>query len=212
MSNDRVAVAFFDFDGTLTTGDTLMPFLKFVVGKPRYYWNLLLVSPVLIAYLLNMVRNDVAKESVLKRYLAGYKIDELFSLGERFGKEVIPHMLRAEGMERLRWHQRQGHECVLVSASLDIWLRSWAAQQGFTASLTTQLSVINGRVSGDIKGSNCYGDEKVKKIMTYTPDIHERESYAYGDTDTDVPMLKAVKNGCRWNKNKRNFTCLERQQ
>ncbi len=196
-------VAFFDFDGTLTTGDTLMPFLKFVVGKPKYYWNLLLVMPVLVCYLFKLIRNDVAKEVVLKRYLAGYHIDELFALGELFSKEIIPTMLRPEGMERLRWHQEQGHECVLVSASLDIWLNSWGSMNGFNSVITTKLEVDKNEVTGRISGLNCHGQEKVNRINSFFKNKNPEKSYAYGDTKGDFYMLKHVDSGWMLNKSKK---------
>ena len=189
LRDEVKSVAFFDFDGTLTTGDTLMPFLKFVVGKPRYYWNLLLVSPVLVGYFLKMIRNDVAKEVVLKRYLAGYHIDKLFALGERFSEEIIPTMLRPEGMKRLRWHQAHGHECVLVSASLDIWLKPWAEQEEIGHILTTRLSYEEGIVRGKLNGNNCYGVEKVNRVKGFLLGEKETFKFAYGDTSGDLPLL-----------------------
>lgn len=143
-------VAFFDFDGTLTTGDTLMPFLKFVVGTPTYYAKLALVSPVLAAYFAKLLRNDIAKQIVLKQYLAGYHIDDLFERGQRFCDEVIPTMLRPEGMERLRWHQEQGHECVLVSASMDVYLNAWAKREGFSEVICTALGSVRKLRTGRI--------------------------------------------------------------
>lgn len=195
--SNNTPVAFFDFDGTLTTGDTLMPFLKFVVGVPRYYWCLFLVTPILIAYILKLIPNDVAKQKVLKRYLSGYPLAELFEKGEAFSQEVIPTMLRNEGMERLRWHQTQGHTCVLVSASFDVWLKPWSDSNGFDDILTTQLETKNGMVTGLIAGNNCYGSEKVCRIEIWL-DHEDREpscTYAYGDTKGDLPMLNSVNKG-----------------
>ncbi|WP_016855061.1 HAD-IB family hydrolase [Halomonas smyrnensis] len=196
-------VAFFDFDGTLTTGDTLMPFLKFVVGTPTYYAKLALVSPVLAAYFAKLLRNDIAKQIVLKQYLAGYHIDDLFERGQRFSDEVIPSMLRPEGMERLRWHQEQGHECVLVSASMDVYLNAWAKREGLSEVICTALEKDDsGHVSGSIRGGNCYGKEKHRRVLQWQSGKYLTDTYAYGDTSGDVPMLTAAKNGYLWKKDK----------
>jgi HAD superfamily hydrolase (TIGR01490 family) len=193
---DTRPVAFFDFDGTLTTGDTLMPFLKYVVGAPTYYAKLALLSPVLAAYFLKLLRNDIAKQIVLKQYLAGYHIDDLFELGKRFSENVIPTMLRLEGMERLRWHQEQGHVCVLVSASLDIYLNAWAKSTQFSKTICTTLqSAIDGRVSGKLLGGNCHGEEKALRIESFLREKCGAYTYAYGDTSGDIPMLKKVDEG-----------------
>jgi len=196
---DTRPVAFFDFDGTLTTGDTLMPFLKFVVGTPTYYAKLALVSPVLGAYFAKLLRNDIAKQIVLKQYLAGYHIDELFELGRRFSEEVIPTMLRPEGMERLRWHQSQGHECVLVSASMDVYLNAWAKRELFSEVICTALEKDNGGfVSGEIRGENCHGKEKLRKVLEWQADRSPIETYAYGDTSGDMPMVASANHGYIW--------------
>ncbi|WP_445001096.1 HAD-IB family hydrolase [Halomonas mongoliensis] len=186
-------VAFFDFDGTLTTGDTLMPFLKYVVGTPTYYAKLALVSPVLAAYFAKLLRNDIAKQIVLKQYLGGYHIDDLFERGQRFSEEVIPTMLRPDGMERLRWHQEQGHECVLVSASMDAYLNAWAKREQLDGVICTRLEVDQaGRVTGRIDGKNCHGAEKVRRMKQEIGDIGHRTTYAYGDSKGDHPLLENV--------------------
>lgn len=187
-------VAFFDFDGTLTTCDTLMPFLKFISGQPKYYWKLLLVSPVLVGYFLKLVRNDIAKEAVLKRYLAGYPIDELFTLGERFTEVVLPSLLRPEGIERLKWHQEQGHDCVLVSASFDIWLKFFGEALNLSYVISSKLNTKSKIVDGNIQGLNCYGKEKADKIHEWMSLENRKPSitYAYGDSRGDCEMLSMV--------------------
>lgn len=188
-------VVFFDFDGTLTTKDTLMPFLKFVVGSPAFYAKLLVISPVLIAYFLKLIRNDVAKQLVLKWYLSGYSIDELFDLGNRFSQKIIPGMLRTEGMERLRWHQQQGHECILVSASLDIYLESWVKMENINALLSSQLAVKKDCITGKLKGGNCFGEQKVQRILEWLNGRLPPFIYAYGNSKGDESMLMFANEG-----------------
>lgn len=202
-------IAFFDFDGTLTTSDTLMPFLKFVVGAPKYYAKLALVSPVLMAYFAKLLRNDIAKQIVLKQYLAGYHIDELRQLGQRFSEEIIPTMLRPEGMEKLRWHQEQGHDCVLVSASLDIYLNTWASKSKFIDVLCTSLETRKDLyVTGKINGGNCYGEEKLKRIHIWQKKRNCSETYAYGDTSGDLPMIQFAMYGYIWKSQEKKFISL----
>lgn len=194
--SDAKAVAFFDFDGTLTTGDSLMPFLKFVVGKPRYYATLALVSPVLIGYFTKLIPNDIAKGIILKRYLAGYRAEELFTFGKQFSDQIISTMLRKEGMELLKWHQELGHICVLVSASLDIYLASWANANGFNHLISSKLRCDDaGRVSGELLGNNCFGLEKTDQVNKWLAQNPSATTYAYGDSKGDLPMLRLVKHG-----------------
>ncbi|MCX2793858.1 HAD-IB family hydrolase [Microbulbifer thermotolerans] len=194
-------VAFFDFDGTLTKSDTLLPFLKFVIGRPSFYIKLTKVSPVLIAYIAGVLRNDVAKEIVLQSFLSGYSLQELNEFGKRFSSEVIPKMLRAEGIDRLLWHKSQGHDCVLVSASLDVYLRYWARSFGFSGLLSTSLVFSSDGVTcGNLKGKNCYGDEKLRRVKEWLSDRCPSLIYAYGDTKGDMPLIKFSNNGWIWKK------------
>jgi len=196
MSTEKRTVAFFDFDGTLTTGDTLLPFLKFVVGKSTYYRKLIQNSPILAAYAMKLVSNNVAKEAVLKSYLSDYPLEKLREQARQFSKDVIPAMLRAEGMERLKWHQEQGHTCVLVSASLDLYLSYWCDDNNFDALLCTpiQEGFFNSQ-HPDVMGKNCFGEEKVNRIKEWSAPSLMDDSYAYGDSKGDTQMIAYVKHG-----------------
>lgn len=200
-------MALFDFDGTLTTGDTLMPFLRFVVGTPVYYSKLLMLSPVLAGYLAGVVRNDIAKQIVLRGYLGGYPVDRLVKQGDAFSERVIPRMERPQGMERLAWHQQQGHRCILVSASLDIYLQRWARERGLALALTSSLQVSdNGLVQGRLQGANCFGEEKVSRVRQALADTRPEKIYAYGDTRGDMPMLRFADEGYLWSSGQKAFT------
>ena len=199
-------IALFDFDGTLTVGDTLMPFLKYVAGAPRYYAKLALVSPVLGAYLAGCIRNDVAKQWVLKQYLAGYSMEALWALGTGFSASVVPAMLRPEGVERLRWHQALGHRCILVSASMDVYLDAWAKQAHFSELICTTLERDTaGLVTGRIQGRNCHGDEKLRRWVAWQKGKREVPVYAYGDSSTDIALLRYAHHGFMWHPRTRRF-------
>jgi len=207
MTQRKSPVAFFDFDGTLTTGDSLMPFLKHLVGQRRYLAGLATLSPVLLAYLSGMMRNDRAKERVFRHFLRGYSRQELQAAGAGFNQETLPRLLRPEGMERLQWHQGQGHACVLLSASPDIYLEDWAGRQGMQAVLCTRLAYENGIATGSFQGLNCFGTEKVARLQTWLKDRHPSVTYAYGDSKGDLPMLRAVTHGFLWDG--RQFTQVD---
>ncbi|MBD2859390.1 HAD family hydrolase [Spongiibacter sp. KMU-158] len=199
MLKDERTVALFDFDGTLTSRDSLMPFLQFVVGKPRFLWGLVLMSPILVGYFAGVIRNDVAKARVLKYFLEGRTQKSLFMLGEIFARETVPELLRAEGMSKLRWHQEQGHTCILVSASLDLWLLPWSKFAGFDRLICSELEVVDGKVTGRLSGNNCFGAQKVERLRKEFSQLqHASKVYAYGDSQGDMPMLRLADEGFQW--------------
>lgn len=190
-------IAFFDFDGTLTRRDSLVPFLRMVRGATRLALDLLAVSPQLAAYTVRMMRNDRAKEALLQQALGGQSIEELRAYGQRFAELHVPRMLREDIVARLRAHQSQGHYCVLVSASLDIYLEPWANIMGFEHCIASSLAVDScGKVTGRLVGGNCHGEEKARRIRKFL----ERNgpisrTYAYGDSPGDAYMLGIVDEG-----------------
>lgn len=195
----EIPFAFFDFDGTLTRSDTFMPFLHHCAGW-RYYPKLLLVAPVLAGYLTKLVANDVAKEAVLTAFLRGCTETRLEKAACTFVAQELPRRLLSEGMQKLHEHQQQGHYCILVSASPELYLTEWARQQGFDGILGTRLAVSDGRLTGKLSGRNCFGEEKVVRIETEYGQDCWRDSFAYSDSVTDMPLLKRAANGFLWKK------------
>ena len=72
MNPSRQIVAYFDFDGTISRKDTLVPFLVFVVGKLRFTLALPKLIPIVIRYCLGMINNETAKQATLTVLLKGY--------------------------------------------------------------------------------------------------------------------------------------------
>jgi phosphatidylglycerophosphatase C len=183
-------VAAFDFDGTLTHRDTLFPFLRFVSGTPDYAAKFCMITPTLCRLAVTNIDNQTAKEIVLRRFLSGRLHGELVELGEQFSDRIVPRLLRREAMNRLRWHQERGHYCLLLSASLDIYLEHWAHQQQFDNIACSILDVgRNGLVTGALKGRNCYGAEKVRRLHALIGPDKISELYAYGDNNGDQEVL-----------------------
>ena len=103
-------------------------------------------------------------------------------------------------MARLAEHKQAGHCCVMVSASPDIYLKRVAQQLGFDALLCTEMAVMDGRLTGDMKTPNCHGKQKVLRLKAWMAEQFGTDSgaevvYAYGDTSGDKPMLRMAKNG-----------------
>jgi phosphatidylglycerophosphatase C len=90
--------------------------------------------------------------------------------------------------ERLRWHAEQGHEVVLVSASLDVYLAEVTRRLGANALLCTTLEVDDGKVTGRLIGGNCRGPEKAKRLRTHLGDA-PASIWAYGDSSGDRELL-----------------------
>ncbi len=186
-------VATFDFDGTLTHRDTLLPFLRFVSGFPVFTVNSVRVAPALLRFVVGNIDNQQAKEAVLHRFISSKSRHELMDLGKKFSEEKISRMVRAEGIDRLKWHQQQGHTCILVSASLDVYLEHWSRSLNFDGLACSRLDYdADGRATGALRGRNCHGAEKLRRLRKLVDDAEVTELHAYGDSSGDRELLAAA--------------------
>lgn len=193
---NKPVVAAFDFDGTLTRRETLLAFLLHTLGPLRVARDALMLSPTLAGYGLGLIRNDIAKQRVFVRCLGGMRIDELRRQGEQFAATTLPGLMRPEAMRRLAWHRQQGHRCVVISASLELYVRPWAIQAGFDDVLATHLEIrADGTTTGMLSGNNCYGIEKVRRLDSLLGARDGYTLYAYGDSRGDRELLSAADYG-----------------
>jgi len=189
-------VAAFDFDGTLTQRDTLLPFLRRLLGLPTLLWVLFVCSPWLAGYVLRLVSNHRAKAVLLQAALADRPVAEVERCAEAFVREYLPQQWRPWGLQQLVQHQQAGHRCVLVTASTSPYMHLVGASLGVDAVLCTEMEVVNGCYTGRLATANCHGEEKVERLKTWlaqtygaAPD-HQPALHAYGDTKGDWPMLR----------------------
>lgn len=181
-------VVAFDFDGTLTHGESFFRFLAFVTPWPRFIINVLLSLPALTLFTCRVITNEDAKVRILKRFLRGRRLSEVTTLAAQFAAKRIPKTVRLEVVAKLRSHQKQGHTCILVSATLALYLTPWAQYMDFDAVLATELAVDRqGRLTGELIGANCYGPEKAARIQAHFN--CQRIKAAYGDSEGDREML-----------------------
>jgi len=188
-------LAVFDFDGTLTCRDSFFPFIRMAVGFPRFLWGLMLLSPVLLSYITRFLSNSDAKQAVLGHFFSGTDLDVFQELGNTFALEKLPGMLRPEAIQRLRWHQQQGHRVIIVSASLEIYLRPWARTMQCDHVIGTRIEVARGKVTGRLSGKNCYGPEKVARLEALLGKLDTYFVYAYGDSRGDQDLLAVANKG-----------------
>ena len=182
-------IAFFDFDGTITTKDSLPDFIKFAIGKPKYYLGLCLLSPMLLAYVLKLLPNHIAKEKMISYYFKGWSEKNFQTVADEYAAHQIEKIVRPKALEKLHWHQEQGHKVVIVSASMKSWLKKWCDAQNVEL-ISTQLEIKQGKLTGKFATKNCHGKEKVNRIKEQYPLQDYSYIYAYGDSSGDKDMLK----------------------
>lgn len=181
-------VAFFDFDGTLTTRTTTPLFLRFI-SPLKYYLLMPVLMPVFLSYHAGLVSLDFLNNVLCTLFFRHKSQEKMLQLGDVFAETQIAHYLNDEGMKKLKYHQQAGHHCILVTAAYDVYIRFWAKKYGFNEVLCTEFeTTASGQFSGFIKGLTCNGPEKLNKILKL--DSSPTETYAYGDSHGDKEMLE----------------------
>lgn len=178
----------FDFDGTITTKDTFLEFIKFYHGTPRFLWGFLLHAPFLALMVFKFIPNWRGKERMLTWFFAGESIDNFNRKSDEFCKHIVPKLIRPKALIEIDNHLNAGATVVVVSASAENWITPWCRTLGLNC-IATQLEVVENRLTGKIRGFNCYGPEKEKRLRScYTLEEFD-EVYAYGDSRGDLEML-----------------------
>ncbi|NJN25077.1 MAG: HAD-IB family hydrolase [Cyclobacteriaceae bacterium] len=188
------SLALFDFDGTITSRDTLLEFIKFASGKARFYRVMTLFAPLIIYYKWIKKDGEIAKQKVLSHLFEGKSENELKQLGQDFADTVIPGILYQKAMEAIEKCKQASTRVVVISASLDIWLAPWAQANGVEL-VCTQMEFNEGKFTGRFATANCNGIEKVNRIkaLLSTEDYHP--IYAYGNSSGDKEMLALASHG-----------------
>ena len=177
----------FDFDGTLTTKDTLLAFIRYACGTKAFAIGFLRYAHLLVLMKLGLYPNWKAKQKVFAYFFEGMKIEEFDGLCQRFAKDN-QHLLRPKGLEVLHQALDEGAEVLIVSASIDNWVKAFFNIESLCV-IGTQVEVKDGRLTGRFLTKNCYGQEKVNRILALYPNRQDYHLTAYGDSRGDKELL-----------------------
>lgn len=188
MPVSKTIIAAFDFDGTITTKDTLFDFIKSYAGTKKLYKGLIILSPILISYKLGLIKNDIAKQKLFSHFFKGKSLEQFNKISLEYAQR-IQEITRSEVLEKVRWHQSQKHTVVIVSASIANWIEPWAKEIGIETVLATKILIKDNLIEGSFSSANCYGQEKVNRLLKEFPNRNEYTLYAYGDSAGDRELF-----------------------
>jgi phosphatidylglycerophosphatase C len=189
--NSQTIVAAFDFDGTLTYHDTLLPFLFSLNAPLTTVLAVFLAIPALALAVLNGHYRQVAKETILRRTISKVPAEMLRKQAENFASGPLQTKIRPEAWKKLQWHKQQGHRCLLISANLDVYLEPWALSAGFHDLICSKLEIDGkGYYTGNLVGLNCRGPEKAQRLLQVLGPKNNYILYAYGDSRGDKELLQ----------------------
>lgn len=182
-------LALFDFCETITNFQTLDKFLP-LAGKhnPNYEYN------------KNLERRNQYKKLNLPYPRYEWLIDLPVSVAQRVAKEFvydeIIKNLNQKVMDRLFYHQDQGHTIAIVSGGLELYIKEFAKIYDIKNIIAVSLEEKYTKLTGDIAGIHTMHERKLYKLsyMLNLNNYDLKNSYAYSDCVSDIPLLSLVGN------------------
>jgi HAD superfamily hydrolase (TIGR01490 family) len=178
----------FDFDGTITTKDTLAEFMIFYHGRLRYTLGLALLSPIIASYIFKLMPNWKSKQYFLTWFLKNEKASTFEKRCREFSGKYMEQLIRPKALEAIKQYKKSGANVAVVTASAENWVKPWCDQHNLIC-IATKLEVKDNKLTGKILGKNCHGPEKVCRIKENFDLTNYGEIIAYGDTSGDKEML-----------------------
>ena len=193
----RTAAAFFDLDRTLMEGSSAFQF-----GRAAYRAGLISRRRLVADGLANLQfrlrgstdQNSHALRDRISESLAGTRVLELERLGADVLAGVLPRVY-PQMREVAYRHQDEGRRVYIVTAAANELAEILADVLRFDGGIGSQFSAVrDGVFTGEPTGLFVYREEKAQAIrqLAGREGIELADSYAYSDSESDLPMLEAV--------------------
>jgi HAD superfamily hydrolase (TIGR01490 family) len=198
LSSGRAA-AFFDLDRTLMAGSSAMHF-----GRAAYRSGWVRRARLMrwgvdhLRFRLRGATDESTQEllAVVKELLEGVPEKEVARMAPDLLAGILPRIY-PQMMEEVHSHQDAGRAAFIVSAASNPLVELLAQVLGFEGGIGTRYEVTSdGTLTGGIEGPFIYGEGKVEAMRRFAEEhgIELEESWAYSDSVSDLPMLRAVGN------------------
>ena len=189
--------AFFDLDKTVIAKSSL------VALGPEFHARGLLRRRTLIWAVISQMlfmrfgaddeKLTKIRESVLK-VTKGWDHDEVRALVAETINDVIEPLIYDEALELIDHHLGEGDEVWLVSMSPAEIVEPFAELLGITGAISSRARIDEfGKFTGEMEFF-AQGDNKAVAMreLALKRGIDLDDSFAYSDSETDIPMLEAV--------------------
>jgi fatty acyl-CoA reductase len=192
---DRPVLAVFDLDGTLLSSNVVESYLKLRLpnlARHEQMRELADVAGSLPRYLIADRRDRGAMLRAVYRRYEGVRIEDLNQLvDEELTSDVLARVWPA-AIRRIRDHRAAGHRTVLITGAIRPLTRPLAPL--FDEIAAADLAVTDGRCNGYLARPPLVGENRASWLQAYAARTGAdlSASYAYGDSASDLPMLRAV--------------------
>jgi HAD superfamily hydrolase (TIGR01490 family) len=196
-SDEPRAAAFFDLDKTLMAGSSGMQFAR-IAAKQGVVSRRLLVSWGWehLRYRLRGTTDERTAEvlKVARELIRGLPAKTIDRMGPEVMAAILPRVF-PQMLEEVYSHQDAGRPTFIVSAAGNGVVEQLAHVLGMDGGIGTRYEIDGeGSYTGRLDGPFVYGEGKVTAMEEFAAQhgIELGESYAYSDSLSDLPMLRAI--------------------
>jgi alcohol-forming fatty acyl-CoA reductase len=191
------ALAVFDMDGTLVDSNVVESYLWLRLAElpgDRVPMELASVMGGLPRHLAAERRD---RGEFLRSFYARYRgasVEGVRHLMDGQVAELILRRLSPPAVRRIREHRAAGHRTVLITGALDVFVRP--LRPLFDEIIAISLEERDGRYTGRLVEPPLVGEARAAWLRSYADRQRAdlRLSYAYADSHSDLPLLRAVGN------------------
>jgi len=196
MNNSHIA-AFFDFDETLLDVESSRLGFKYLWERRLISFGFLTKVMVANFFYKRHWMSDETIAAIMLRFYHNKRLEEFQQGAVAFYQEHLKPHLAPNILDRVAQHRQKGHILVLISGSIRYLLEPVAEDLGFHYLLCTDLEIgVDGLLTGKAKGPLCLDSTKrvLAEKLAREANIDLAASYAYGNHQSDLPLLELVGN------------------
>ncbi|MPW45819.1 HAD-IB family hydrolase [Acinetobacter guerrae] len=186
-TNKNINLALFDFDGTLCTKDSFTGFIFYTLSKRHIVRKGIKILPWIQAYYLKLYPADAMRAKLFATMFKGNSAEQLQQLGQEYAQTLLKN-LDSKLLQRLLQHQAQGDKVVLVSASIDLYLKPVCELLNIDL-ICTQVDIHHGIITGEYSTPDCSSEQKKIRIHDAYHLNDYAHVYAYGNSYEDLEMF-----------------------
>lgn len=188
-----MTIAFFDMDKTLLSKSSGMLYVKYLWKRRLISLREMMATAWISAqYSVNVL--DFPKAMArLSRNIRGGDAAAAKALCDQWVRDDVLRYIAPKALARLREHQASGHAVWLLSASTQFAVAPVAEHLQIPCRFT-ELEIVDGHLTGNILGVDCYGDGKRvwgERIAAQLG-VDLSQCVFYTDSYSDRPLLDVV--------------------
>lgn len=182
----------FDLDRTLTKRPTFSAFLMSMTDEePGKVLFAIAVLFQMLLYVLKLKTRKSLKEYMLKTYMGGMSRNQTNKAIKKFFNErYYQKRFYQDGLAEIKRHQKEGRVVGVATASMDFYVEAIVRELGLDFMIATTSVWQNGLLVPMIKGENCYGGEKAKRVQAFLAGQKVAKVWFYSDHHTDEPTFE----------------------